>query len=260
MNQIKNYYRILQVSNFAQPEVIKAAYKVLIQKYHPDKNPSKDAIKLTLEIIQAYKVLGNPKTREIYNRTIGIPRANHVRTNGLVTRERAIKMLTSQEPGISVWNQFREHNGNYVPDLSGANLKGVNLSSANLSSVSLSAANLQGAILRYTNFTNANLEGANLSGAITYDACFKTAMLSHANLRAIKGYRAKTQNHCITNFEGANLTGADFESANLEMANLKDANVTDAIFLNTKLEYAKLKGVKLYLALELSGAKLPFLE
>jgi curved DNA-binding protein CbpA len=259
MKNIKDYYSILQVSKFAKPEVIKAAYKVLVQKYHPDKNSSKDATKLTLELIKAYKILGNHETRKNYDRVLGIPM---IKTPGssLVSRERAIKMLTSKEPGITVWNQFRDHNGNNVPDLSGANLKGANLTSANLSSVRLRGANLQGAVLRYANFTNANLEGANLSKAITYDASFIRANLSNANLTAIRGYNSIGRNSCITNFEGANLTCANLESANLEMANLKDANVTDAILLNTRLEYAKLKGVKLYLALDLRGAKIPILE
>ena len=34
----KTYYDILQVNNNAEESVIKAAYKVLIQKNHPDKN------------------------------------------------------------------------------------------------------------------------------------------------------------------------------------------------------------------------------
>ncbi|MEN8217802.1 MAG: pentapeptide repeat-containing protein [Pseudomonadota bacterium] len=259
MNNTKDYYKILQVSEFAEPEVIKVAYKVLIQKYHPDKNPSKDATKLTLELIEAYKVLGNPDKRNNYNRFLGVPTIKSP-GNGLVTRERAIKMLTSKEPGITVWNQFRDHNGNNVPDLSGANLKGANLTSANLSNVRLCGANLQGAILRYTNFTNANIEGANLSKAITYDAYFIRANLSRANLTAIKGYNPSGRSYYITNLEGANLTCANLESANLEMANLKNANVKDAILVNTRLEYAKLKGVKLYLALDLTGAKIPILE
>ncbi len=259
MNKTKNWYKILQVSNFAESEVIKAAYKTLIQKYHPDKNPSKDATKLTLEIIQAYKILGNPDRRKDFDRSMGFSMSRS-QGNASVNRDRAIRMLTSKEPGIIVWNQFRSHNSNKVPDLSGANLKGANLSSANLSYVSLCGANLQGAVLRYTNFTNANLEGANISQATTYDACFIKANLSHANLRNIKGYSSSGRNSHITNFEYANLTCADFESANLEQANLKDANVTDAIFVNTKLEFAQLKGVKLYLALDLRGAKISILE
>lgn len=34
----KTYYDILQVNNNAEESIIKAAYKVLIQKNHPNKN------------------------------------------------------------------------------------------------------------------------------------------------------------------------------------------------------------------------------
>ena len=33
---MKNYYKILEVSENASPEVIEKAYKVLVKKYHPD--------------------------------------------------------------------------------------------------------------------------------------------------------------------------------------------------------------------------------
>ena len=36
---MKDYYKILQISPDAAPEVIQMAYKALAKKYHPDLNP-----------------------------------------------------------------------------------------------------------------------------------------------------------------------------------------------------------------------------
>jgi len=66
----KDYYRILQVHPNAEPEVIKAAYKRLIQKYHPDKNlkNTEEAKRHTQEINEAWDVLSNPEHRAQYDR------------------------------------------------------------------------------------------------------------------------------------------------------------------------------------------------
>jgi curved DNA-binding protein CbpA len=66
----KDYYRILQVHSTAEPEVIKAAYQRLIQKYHPDKNPKDlaEAKRRSQEINEAWVVLSNPERRAKYDR------------------------------------------------------------------------------------------------------------------------------------------------------------------------------------------------
>ncbi|MFM8331525.1 MAG: J domain-containing protein, partial [Candidatus Methylumidiphilus sp.] len=67
----KDYYEILQIHPNAEPEVIRAAYKRLIQKYHPDKNPVEQALaeRRTEEITKAYAVLSNPERRSLYDRS-----------------------------------------------------------------------------------------------------------------------------------------------------------------------------------------------
>ena len=75
--QHEDYYKILQVDPSADPEVITAAYRRLAVKYHPDTNPSPDALPRMQRINEAYAILSDPKQRAVYDRT---------RHNGVVYR------------------------------------------------------------------------------------------------------------------------------------------------------------------------------
>jgi len=67
----KDFYSILEVSSSASAEEIKAAYRKLASKYHPDKhkgNPLEDLAEEKLkDINEAYEVLGNPEIRHKYD-------------------------------------------------------------------------------------------------------------------------------------------------------------------------------------------------
>lgn len=63
-----DYYRILEVSANALEAEIKAAYRRLSKKYHPDVNPgNKEAEKRFQEISEAYAVLGDCEKRKQYD-------------------------------------------------------------------------------------------------------------------------------------------------------------------------------------------------
>lgn len=62
-----DYYRILNVDKDAKPEEIKARYKELAVKYHPDKNPDKDTSREFRIISEAYKTLSDPHSRRHYD-------------------------------------------------------------------------------------------------------------------------------------------------------------------------------------------------
>lgn len=63
-----NYYDILEVSPKASQAVIRAAYKSLMQRYHPDKNAGNpDMAKHAVLIGQAFDVLSDPEKREAYD-------------------------------------------------------------------------------------------------------------------------------------------------------------------------------------------------
>jgi len=71
-----NYYNILGVSQTATRQEIKKAYRGLIQKYHPDKNPNDPkALEYTKLLNEAYSVLINPLKRKEYDNLLSLRNA-----------------------------------------------------------------------------------------------------------------------------------------------------------------------------------------
>ena len=69
--ELPNYYRALELEPDATAEQIKASYRRLATKYHPDRNDSPDAMKRFEEINEAYHVLSDMQRRETYQRMAG---------------------------------------------------------------------------------------------------------------------------------------------------------------------------------------------
>ena len=66
--QYKDYYKTLGVSKEANADEIKKAYRTLVKKYHPDKNPGdKNAEDKFKEVSEAYEVLGDSEKRNKYD-------------------------------------------------------------------------------------------------------------------------------------------------------------------------------------------------
>ncbi len=64
----QDYYEVLGVSKSATQEEIKAAYRKLALKYHPDRNPdNKQAEEKFKEAAGAYEILSNQKKRSQYD-------------------------------------------------------------------------------------------------------------------------------------------------------------------------------------------------
>lgn len=71
MPRVHTHYDNLKVARNAPPEVIRAAYKTLSQKYHPDRNGnSPDAIRVIQIINSAYAVLSDPDKRREHDEWI----------------------------------------------------------------------------------------------------------------------------------------------------------------------------------------------
>ncbi|WPB57391.1 DnaJ domain-containing protein [Xylophilus sp. GOD-11R] len=68
----KTFYDTLQVSRHASPSVIRAAYRALSQKHHPDKNPDalETALKYMKRLNEANDVLSDPARRAAYDEQI----------------------------------------------------------------------------------------------------------------------------------------------------------------------------------------------
>ena len=68
----KNYYKILGVSRTASPEEISAAKNRLAKKYHPDANMKNgiDTTRKMQQILEAYRILSDPKKRASYDRKV----------------------------------------------------------------------------------------------------------------------------------------------------------------------------------------------
>ena len=71
MAKIHTHYDNLKVSRGAPQEVIRAAYKALSQKYHPDKNPGDEKAARIMAIVNtAYGTLSDPQRRKEHDEWI----------------------------------------------------------------------------------------------------------------------------------------------------------------------------------------------
>lgn len=69
MTSGQDHYQTLQVSRTAEQAVVRASYKALIQKYHPDRyQPLAEAEAMTRQLNAAYAVLSNVELRAEYDR------------------------------------------------------------------------------------------------------------------------------------------------------------------------------------------------
>jgi DnaJ-class molecular chaperone len=71
MAKIHTHYDNLKVARNAPPEVIRAAYKTLCQRFHPDRNGGDAGATRTFQIIHsAYEVLSDPVKRREHDEWI----------------------------------------------------------------------------------------------------------------------------------------------------------------------------------------------
>ena len=68
-------YEVLEVHPRASDAVIRAAYRALVQRCHPDRNPGDAAAGERLSLInRAYALLADPRTRARFDQKAGIAR------------------------------------------------------------------------------------------------------------------------------------------------------------------------------------------
>lgn len=69
--KVATYYARLKVAHDAPPEVVRAAYKVLVQKYHPDRHQGSVRHEIVLAALnKAHEVLSDPARRAAHDQWI----------------------------------------------------------------------------------------------------------------------------------------------------------------------------------------------
>ena len=82
MSKVNSHYENLKVARNAPPEVIRAAYRSLSQKHHPDRNPdNEDAARIMKVINAAYEVLSDPTKRREHDQWIATAEAGESDAN-----------------------------------------------------------------------------------------------------------------------------------------------------------------------------------
>jgi len=66
--RVKDYYRVLGIPRTADEAAIKAAFRRMARRYHPDVATNPRAAHRFPEIVEAYEVLSYPERRQQYDR------------------------------------------------------------------------------------------------------------------------------------------------------------------------------------------------
>lgn len=75
---LKNYYKVLEIANFADEADIKASYKKLARQYHPDVNPNDKTVEEKFKLInEAYETLKDAQKRRFYDQSLRITMNMH---------------------------------------------------------------------------------------------------------------------------------------------------------------------------------------
>ena len=83
MKSFQNYYRVLRVESAADEATIKAAFRRLALRYHPDRTGNSRAARRFQEIREAYEVLSDPEKRRAYDEVYRAQTALRPVTGGL---------------------------------------------------------------------------------------------------------------------------------------------------------------------------------
>jgi molecular chaperone DnaJ len=69
--KLKNYYKILELELFADEAAVKAAFKKLVRKYHPDVDRTNPALEEKFKLInEAHEMLSNAEKRAFYDESL----------------------------------------------------------------------------------------------------------------------------------------------------------------------------------------------
>lgn len=112
MSKVHTHYDNLKVARDAPPEVIRAAYKTLCHKFHPDRHGGSAKATQTFQLINtAYEVLSDPARRHQHDAWVARmeaaampkakPQAPPAKWNGRERRKRATTAPVSGGPSVA---------------------------------------------------------------------------------------------------------------------------------------------------------------
>ena len=114
MNNLHTHYDTLMVSRNASQEVIRAAFKSLCQKYHPDRNTHPDADRILQQFNESYTLLSDPIARSRYDRLLA--EYDYSRTENRSGREKKVVIINIPD-SISL-SGTKEKLRNFTPNIS----------------------------------------------------------------------------------------------------------------------------------------------
>jgi hypothetical protein len=116
----QDHYEVLGVNPDAPDEVVRAAYRALAAKYHPDRNPGDPDAELKLKRVNAaYAVLGNSEKRKQYDELTETPEAPETTTRAEPPKEEQPRWKVPEPeaaPAEPRWKvSGEEHRAHTVP-------------------------------------------------------------------------------------------------------------------------------------------------
>src|SRR6266508_943516 len=100
-----DHYQLFEVAPSADLRTITRAWKKQLRRWHPDRNPSADALALTQRLNAAYEILKDPGKRARYDQTLPLARTIKRRTPANASTQQS-DQAAANDPNFArlAWN------------------------------------------------------------------------------------------------------------------------------------------------------------
>ena len=146
--QSPEYYNILEISPDASAEVIRAAYRSLSKKYHPDNSPDSGEVRYFKRVQEAWEILSDPEKRRQYDAQLGRAgrssedRERHGRDDAESTTSQLPPDLTVMKVGgASSFLTISEHFKRNWKEAAGCDLSGMTFDGVSFRGATLTGEN-----------------------------------------------------------------------------------------------------------------------
>ncbi|MCA9037993.1 MAG: pentapeptide repeat-containing protein [Planctomycetaceae bacterium] len=235
--EMLTHYEVLEISESASAEVIRAAHRSLSAKYHPDKDKSPEGRDRFLQVQKAFEVLSDEMRRREYDRSLRSHGPQQPNTEAIVMRI----------DGTSSFLTLSEHLKRSGSELANCDLSGVDLRGISLRAANLSGAKLDGAVLAGCDFSNANLtkcsalscdfDGVQFGGANLTGANFRGSSMIKATfyqVGAIMGTTEKSQSFRFSYYDDKSRVvdkSVETKATTLHTVNFSHCDLRGAVFV-----------------------------